>query len=311
MLFPAKWAERSIFFIMIKARNFTFLIYPESAPEDWKEKLTDLGRPVAISPLHDQDLYQPRSKDAIRKDAERKAKKECEEITDEEERKKVYAEKKAFYIEQITADQIPLINTNKKPHHHVIYVNPNPVTTKSVLLKLQRVLGENVLAKVQIVDNIEGEYLYLTHESATAIRDKKHVYDKKDIICLNGFDIARYVTLDVAEKKNVLEEVIKIIRANMIANIIDLDDYLDKHAKEHGLDLQAVATVKQENHGFLRLYFDGAYQKKRAQLEQEKAELLKKELDFKTLVNQNADKIMSTEEGTKLLSEILNRKGGR
>lgn len=296
---------------MIKARNFTFLIYPDSAPENWQAILTDLGRPVAISPLHDQDKYEPRSKDAIRKEAEKKAKEESEGITDEEERKKVYGDKKAFYIQKITADQLSLTDTFKKPHYHVIYVNPNPVTAQSVLLKLQRALGKNAIAKVQIVDSIEGEYLYLTHESATAIKAKKHVYDKKDIICLNGFDIARYVTLDVAEKKNVLEEVIKIIRANMIANIIDLDDYLDKHAKEHGLDLQAVATVKQENHGFLRLYFDGAYQKKRAQLEQERAELLKKELDFKTLVNQNADKIMSTEEGAKLLSEFLNRKGGR
>lgn len=39
-----------------KARYFTFLIYPESVPSDWELKLETLGVPMAISPLHDQDL---------------------------------------------------------------------------------------------------------------------------------------------------------------------------------------------------------------------------------------------------------------
>lgn len=39
-----------------KARYFTFLLYPESIPSDWKMKLELLGVPIAISPLHDKDL---------------------------------------------------------------------------------------------------------------------------------------------------------------------------------------------------------------------------------------------------------------
>ena len=39
-----------------KARYFTFLLYPESIPEDWEMKLELLGLPMAISPLHDKDL---------------------------------------------------------------------------------------------------------------------------------------------------------------------------------------------------------------------------------------------------------------
>lgn len=39
-----------------KARYFTFLLYPESIPEDWKTKLESLDVPIAISPLHDKDL---------------------------------------------------------------------------------------------------------------------------------------------------------------------------------------------------------------------------------------------------------------
>lgn len=39
-----------------KARYFTFLLYPESIPEDWEIKLESIGVPMAISPIHDKDL---------------------------------------------------------------------------------------------------------------------------------------------------------------------------------------------------------------------------------------------------------------
>src|SRR5699024_10419783 len=38
-----------------KARYFTFLLYPESIPENWKMQLELIGVPMAISPLHDKD----------------------------------------------------------------------------------------------------------------------------------------------------------------------------------------------------------------------------------------------------------------
>ncbi|HGO3256628.1 TPA: replication protein [Staphylococcus aureus] len=38
-----------------KARYFTFLLYPESIPENWEMQLELMGIPMAISPLHDKD----------------------------------------------------------------------------------------------------------------------------------------------------------------------------------------------------------------------------------------------------------------
>lgn len=40
-----------------KARNFTFLLYPdgEGLSSDWVERLEKIGVPIAISPLHDKD----------------------------------------------------------------------------------------------------------------------------------------------------------------------------------------------------------------------------------------------------------------
>ena len=42
--------------VKAKARYFTFLLYPESIPQDWQMKLGSMGVPIAISPLHDKDL---------------------------------------------------------------------------------------------------------------------------------------------------------------------------------------------------------------------------------------------------------------
>lgn len=38
-----------------KKRYWTFVLYPESAPDDWKDILQRTGLEIAISPLHDKD----------------------------------------------------------------------------------------------------------------------------------------------------------------------------------------------------------------------------------------------------------------
>lgn len=40
----------------VKKRNWAFVVYPESAPADWREQLQKTGLQCAISPLHDQDV---------------------------------------------------------------------------------------------------------------------------------------------------------------------------------------------------------------------------------------------------------------
>ena len=39
----------------VKKRNWTFVLYPESAPTDWREQLKLSGLMAAVSPLHDKD----------------------------------------------------------------------------------------------------------------------------------------------------------------------------------------------------------------------------------------------------------------
>lgn len=41
----------------IKKRNWGFIMYPESAPADWKSILESTGLKIAVSPCHDKDVF--------------------------------------------------------------------------------------------------------------------------------------------------------------------------------------------------------------------------------------------------------------
>lgn len=200
-----------------KARYFTFLLYPESIPEDWESRLELLGAPIAISPLHDKDLSG------------------------------VEGQK------------------YKKAHYHVIYVAKNPVTADSVRLKIKRSLGEKSVAKVQVVvQSMENIYLYLTHESKDAIAKNKVKYSKKDIRLLNNFDIDRYVTLDVEDKDDMLNDVCDMIDEHSLANIRELRRFVKVRGPEYNLpSMKIINSVLRAHTGLIRLYFDAVYQERK------------------------------------------------
>lgn len=200
-----------------KARYFTFLLYPESIPADWKQRLELIGVPIAISPLHDRD--------------------------------------KSSVEGQIY----------KKAHYHVIYVAKNPVTSESVRIKIKRLLGDKSVAKVQIiVRSMESMYLYLTHESKDAVEKKKHKYSKHDIALLNNFDIDRYITLDVEDKDDMLNDVCDLIDDHNLANMRELRRFLKAHGSEYGMpSIKVVNSVLRAHTGLIRLYFDAVYQERK------------------------------------------------
>lgn len=39
-----------------RTRNFAFLVYPDSAPADWRDRLNEFHVEILISPLHDKDV---------------------------------------------------------------------------------------------------------------------------------------------------------------------------------------------------------------------------------------------------------------
>lgn len=212
-----------------KARHFAFLIYPESAPENWKDKLENIGVPMAISPMHNKDQVEHAS---------------FLELTDYQ--KKLYAQKKLY----------------KKPHFHVVYIANNPVTADSVRKKIQRALTTKAVQHVEIVDNLHGAFKYLTHESKDAVKKHKHVYDKKDLVLLNNFDINRYVTLDETQKKEACHLLIRFVKAYKITNMSVLMDFFEEtdEPASFGLpDLDKVLDIIAGRSSILRLLFDGNF----------------------------------------------------
>lgn len=153
----------------------------------------------------------------------------------------------------------------KKAHYHVIYVAKNPVTADSVRLKIKRTLGEQSLSKVQIVvQSMENIYLYLTHESKDAIAKNKHRYDKKDIKLINNFDIDRYITLDVEDKDDMLNDVCDLIDEHSLANIRELRRFIKVHGSEYNLpSMKIINSVLRSHTGLIRLYFDAVYQERK------------------------------------------------
>lgn len=153
----------------------------------------------------------------------------------------------------------------KKAHYHVIYVAKNPVTADSVRLKIKRTLGDQSLSKVQIVvQSLENLYLYLTHESKDAVAKNKVKYSKKDIKLLNNFDIDRYITLDVEDKDDMLNDVCDLIDEHGLANIRELRRFVNVHGSEYNLpSMKIINSVLRSHTGLIRLYFDAVYQERK------------------------------------------------
>lgn len=212
-----------------KARNFAFILYPESLPDNWKELLESLDIPMAISPLHDKDVREISEADMT-----------PEELATVKNGGKLY----------------------KKPHYHVLYINPNPVTVDSVRKKIQRKLGEKTISHVEIVDGVKSYYDYLSHHSKDAIAKNKHEYDPGSIIRLNNFDIDRYIVLDEAQKADVLNMLLTIIKKEKLENMIDLEDFVEENREAYDLPSDRdLRSIYKANTGLLRLYFDGVYQR--------------------------------------------------
>lgn len=158
----------------------------------------------------------------------------------------------------------------KKPHYHGIVMYKNPITRDGMTKKLNRALAhddcKNCVPKVQfLVKGPKSAYLYLTHESDSAIEEGKHIYDSSGIKLLNNFDISRYVVLDASEKEELLQELISLIYNNGLTNVFQLIGHLAKlrDKGEHVPSDRDVLDVVRSNTGILRLFFDGAYQEEK------------------------------------------------
>lgn len=161
----------------------------------------------------------------------------------------------------------------KKPHYHGIAMYKNPITRDGMTKRLNRALAhdgcKNCVPQVQfLVKGVKSTYLYLTHESESAIEEGKHVYDSSEIKLLNNFDISRYVVLDVHEKEELLQDLLDIIYNNRLTNVFQLMGYLNElRATGNPVPPERdLLEVIKSNTNMLRLFFDGAYQEQKREI---------------------------------------------
>jgi hypothetical protein len=124
---------------------------------------------------------------------------------------------------------------------------------------------------------MENMYLYLTHESKDAVAKNKVKYSRQNIKLLNNFDIDRYITLDVEDKDELLNEVCDMIDDHNLANMRELRRFVRLRGADYNLpSLKIINSVLRAHTGLIRLYFDAVYQERkygRTDLDKETGEL--------------------------------------
>lgn len=151
-----------------KKRNWAFVLYPESAPEDWREQLKISGLMAAISPLHDKDVNPT--------------------------------------------------GEPKKAHYHILLVYSGP-TTYNAVAKFTASFNATI---PQALESVRGMYRYFSHKD----NPEKYQYDERDIMTVNGFNIADLVELSKSEVNEIKKSILMLIREAAFVEYADLVDFL-------------------------------------------------------------------------------------
>lgn len=182
-------------------RNWTFLFYPENAPEDWLQQLTDLKLRMFISPLHDRDRF-------TKKDEE-----QGYERADEPD------------VQDTPADGAEVSSHLKKAHRHVLLQSSNAHFSYNKLKGICDGINADAIkaggcpwvvyppCNIAKVGDFRAYARYLCHLDT---RDKV-VYDPKDVIALWGLDYTQYAVND-----ETLDTLIKKVLDDLYAHSFDV-----------------------------------------------------------------------------------------
>lgn len=154
------------------------------------------------------------------------------------------------------------VDDERKTHVHLIIVFPNTTTYKSAFSVFSKL---NALGKVSVncierVINIRQKYEYLIHNTETCKKKGKHLYDVKERISGNNFDIGSFEQISVAEKNAMLQELCNVIVQEQYTNFIDF--YM--HVMSN-FDTNYFEVLKGYS-GFLERLTKGNYQKVQSQV---------------------------------------------
>lgn len=132
-----------------KSKIWATEIYEESVNPYYIDILKETMLPVAISPIHDKDIYSEYDKQK--------------------------------YIKNNGKEPQWKVGEIKKPHRHVMIEYTNTTTRNAIKPIIEEINGVGLIA----ISNKKGMYEYLIHKNE---KDKYH-YKEEDRINLNGFEL--------------------------------------------------------------------------------------------------------------------------
>ena len=160
------------------------IAYPESVSGAWIDRLRLIGCEIAISPLHDKDVWEHDSPAVI-----------------DEETGEILAEKGIKYQ----------VGDRKKAHWHFILKFPQRIGFREVNKLIRPITMGPYLQKCY---TLKGAYEYFVHLN----HPNRYQYDKSEIQTYNGFVIEP----TRADQMYILQDILRTIRAEEIDSLLQL-----------------------------------------------------------------------------------------
>lgn len=168
---------------------WSFIVYPESANEDWKARLQLLGCELAISPLHDKDLWTHDSPAIY-----------------DEETGEILEDKGSRYK----------CGERKKAHWHCIIKFSKTVNYNEANRVIRAITNGPYLQKCW---SLKGQYEYFTHMNNL----DKYQYEKDEIERYNGFIIEATQT----DRIIMIDEIGRVIAEEGFTDLGELRKYYE------------------------------------------------------------------------------------
>ncbi len=166
---------------------WSMIVYPDSAPKNWKELLIRTGYEIAISPLHDKDKWDHNSP--------------AKEVVNGEDGEIIDVPEGALYKK----------GDAKKSHWHVIVKVPQRISFREMNTRMQDMLNCPLIHKC---NSLKGMYQYFIHLN----NPEKYQYEENEIEKYNGF----ILEANERERKIILKDVVDTIRECNIENYDEL-----------------------------------------------------------------------------------------
>lgn len=158
------------------------------------------------------------------------------------------------------------VDDERKVHVHLMVVFPNTTTYKHAFSVFSKLNAEGRIAVnfIEQIINIRQKYEYLIHNTETCKKKGKHLYDKKERISGNNFDIGSFEQLSIVEKDKMLLELANEISQQGFTNFADFYMYVMSNYDD------TYFQILKGYSGFLERLTKGNYQRVYMQLQMQK-----------------------------------------